>query len=151
MRTMIRTLCVAAAAFASHATAAVTEPAIIPRPLHVVERTGSVVIADGTPVVAAAADDDAGVAARYLVDLAGRLGGPTLRLATAAPAAAVAVRFVHRGGMAAEGYALDIDARGVTITASTRSARNCPMSTASSWTWPRRACWSPRQMRARPT
>jgi hexosaminidase len=117
----IQALFLAVAALVGHAPAAATEPAIIPRPLHVVERTGSVVVADGTPIVAAATDGDVSVAARYLADLATRLGGPRLRVVAAAPPTGSAIHFVHRAGLAAEGYALDVDAHGATIIASTRA------------------------------
>ena len=92
------------------------EPAIIPRPLVVADRPGSPVrFADSTPVLVEHAG--AGAAARYLVAIVRRSGGPQLVLA-ARTHAAVAIRFRHRPGFSREGYAIDIGADGATVTAS---------------------------------
>jgi hexosaminidase len=119
MRHAIRRLWLGLALLGAPAAQA-AEPAIIPRPLHVVEGGGSVSLRDGTPVMAAAGDRTASDVAAYLADLSARLGGP--RLTTGAGVAGTpAIRLAERPGFPREGYRLEIDGTGATITATTRA------------------------------
>ena len=110
--------CLAALALIAALPASAAEPAITPRPLHIVELPGPAVpLADGTSVLTPTGDARALGAARYLADLSRRSGGPRLVLGGHAGKAPM-IRFVRRPGFAPEGYALDIDDAGATITAS---------------------------------
>ena len=111
----------AALALLASLPARAAEPAITPRPLHVVAQPGPRVrFADGTSVLAAPGDADAGGVAEYLAGLTRRSGGPRL-VPGAAAGNAPAIRLVRGSGFAREGYALKIDDAGATITAASRA------------------------------
>ncbi|MDQ2764889.1 MAG: family 20 glycosylhydrolase, partial [Pseudomonadota bacterium] len=94
---------------------------ITPRPLSVVDVPGpSVQLGHTVFLSVATGDKDALNVARYLADLSRRSGGPRLVLGSTR-SSLPAIRFVRRDGMQLEGYVLDVDRSGATITASTHA------------------------------
>ena len=98
-----------------------SEGGITPRPLNVVDVPGPPVELGHTVLLSVAPrDTDALAVARYLADLSRRTGGPRLVLGSTR-SSLPAIRFVRRDGMELEGYVLDVDRSGATITASTHA------------------------------
>ena len=98
--------------------ASAADGAVIPLPASITPASGRFSLTERTPLQAAASDPDALAAARYFAGLMRRARGLSLAMDTSR-AKGAAVRFMHRDGLAAEGYRLEIGPDGITVAAST--------------------------------
>ncbi|HEX6741535.1 MAG TPA: family 20 glycosylhydrolase [Sphingomicrobium sp.] len=94
--------------------AAASAPKLLPAPSHVVGQRGSFLLSRSEAIRVPPRDAGAARAAHYLSDLIRRSTGQQLDVRQRSGA----VRFVRKRGFPAEGYAIESDARGVTVTAS---------------------------------
>lgn len=102
-----------------HAQIPAATASLIPLPAEIHHGSGSLAISADTPIVLSPDDTAARATADYLIALLKRTRGLSLKTGAPAPngAAILLVRDAHAPVDHAEGYALDIDAHGVRITA----------------------------------
>jgi hexosaminidase len=95
---------------------------VIPTPAEVVPGVGSFEVGTGTVVQVPRGDREARAAARYLVELWTRTNALKLPISTAAANSGTAytdsIAFRRRGGLAPEGYELEVAPRRITVSAS---------------------------------
>jgi hexosaminidase len=93
---------------------------LIPIPVSIEYRSGAFSLGPTTPILVPRADEGAAAAARYLGGLLGRVRGlhPVIR-PVASVAAAAAIVFERRTGLAEEGYELEVAPGRVTVAATT--------------------------------
>ncbi|MBD8880127.1 family 20 glycosylhydrolase [Rhodanobacter sp. 7MK24] len=122
-RTLLQRACLlsALAVLPLHATLAddAATPSLIPLPAQLSLQRGSFAVDAGTPVVLASHDAATRQTAGYLIDLVARTRGLQLRIAgdDKAAHAIVLLRDPQAPVVQAEGYALDVTAQGIRLTA----------------------------------
>lgn len=95
---------------------------LLPLPQSIVPVAGSLTVTSGTAIAVPAGDAEAAAAAALLVERVTATRGIVLHAAASGPSEAAAIRFVRdRTITGPEAYRLDVNARGIRITAASRS------------------------------
>src|SRR6187402_1738561 len=110
---------VLALGLAASAGAQAAEPPIVPIPASVKSRAGTFTVTDATVLFVEAGDVGAQRAAANFADLVGRTHGLRLRVRHDRPAGAIAFKRARNGPV--EGYRIEVDGKGVRLTASTEA------------------------------